>query len=119
MRTKGARCACACSTRRTNAAYALSDAARSAKSSNGAPAFAVPLRTLMPAASATGSGSPLSVLVSITASERASAVDGNDLAGSHHHGVAGVHAVDGNPLDPVAHSQPGELRGTLRERGEL
>ena len=43
-------------------------AARSARTSNGAPAFADPLNTDPPAATVTGNGSPLSVLVSTTAS---------------------------------------------------
>ena len=83
MRTNGARCVWACSTSRTSAAYALSPPGRSARTSNGAPAFAEPLSTGIPRDAVSGSGSPLSVLVSITASaliERA--VDRHDLAGA-------------------------------------
>ena len=68
----------------------------------------------------TGSGSPLSVLVSTTASALDDgAVDGHDLAGAHDDDVADLHVLDRHLLDLVADAQLRDLRRTLNERRQL
>lgn len=67
-RTKGARWSAAPSTSRTIAAYALSADGRVTTRSNASAAFAVPPRISPPGRTVTGSGSPVSAEVSMTAS---------------------------------------------------
>jgi hypothetical protein len=46
-------------------------------------------------------------------------VDWNHLASTHEYDIAGLHALDGHRLQPLADPQPRDLRGALDERGQL
>ena len=66
----------------------------------------------------TGSGSPLSVLVSTTASSLTSPVDGHHLACADNHDIAAP-PVDRHLLEPIPDPQLGDLRGALDQRRQL
>ena len=75
----------------------------------------------MPCAIVTGSGSPLSVLVSTTASSaHDGAVDWHHLPGAHDHEIARLHLLDRHLLDVPADAALGDLGGALhRARSAL
>ena len=84
------------------------------------PAFAVPLRTVPPRRYRTGSGSPVSVDSSRTASgETTVAVDRDDLAAPHRDDVADGDRVDRDLLDRPGPVQVRDLRRPLQEHPEL
>ncbi|MDQ2895147.1 MAG: hypothetical protein M3Y09_05810 [Actinomycetota bacterium] len=97
---------------------ALSLAGRSARIPNGEPAFAAPLNTGIPQATDTGSGSPLSVLVSTTPSRLTSVPStGDHFTGADNQDIADLHLFDGHLLQAVADSQLSDLWSALHERG--
>ena len=80
----------------------------------------MPLSTGIPRRRVSGSGSPVSVLVSITASALIDrAVDRHDLAGPHDDDVAGLDLLDRDLLEAVADAQLRDLRRALDQRGQL
>jgi hypothetical protein len=120
MRTKGARWACAASTRRTSAAYALSAAALAARSSNGAPAFgrAAEDRHAARHGRREGlAGQRARIEDRLAAQHRA--VYRHHLARTHEDHIAGLHLRHRHGLHTVASSQLGDLWRPLDQGGQL